>query len=72
MGAAMNEEKLNMDMRKFLKQFGVTSQQKIEFAIFKALEEGRLKGTETLAVKARLEVPALGLVHEVDSQIGLE
>ncbi len=68
----MNEEKMNMEMRKFLKKFGVTSQQKIEFAIFKALEEGKLKGTEILAVKARLEVPELGLVHEIDSQIALE
>ncbi len=68
----MNEEKMNMEMRKFLKKFGVTSQQKIEFAIFKALEEGQLKGTETLAVKARLEVPELRLVHEIDSQIALE
>lgn len=68
----MNEEKTNMDMRKFLKKFGVTSQQKIEYAIFKALEEGHLKGTETLAVKARLEVPELGLIHEIDSQIALE
>jgi hypothetical protein len=68
----MNEEKLNMDMRKFLKKFGVTSQQKIEYAIFKALEENRLKGTETLAVKARLELPELGLVHEIDDQIALE
>lgn len=68
----MNEEKLNMDMRKFLKQFGVTSQQKIEYAIFKALEENRLKGMETLAVKARLELPELDLVHEIDGQIALE
>lgn len=68
----MNEEKLNMDMRKFLKQFGVTSQQRIEYAIFKALQEGQLKGSETLAVKARLELPGLGLVHEIDGQIALE
>lgn len=68
----MNEEKMNMDMRKFLKKFGVTSQQKIEFAIFKALEEGRLKDIETLAVKARLEVPELQLIHEIDGQIALK
>nr|BAL55684.1 hypothetical conserved protein [uncultured Gammaproteobacteria bacterium]BAL57264.1 hypothetical conserved protein [uncultured Gammaproteobacteria bacterium] len=68
----MNEEKLNMDMRKFLKKFGVSSQQKIEYALFKALEEGRLKGTESLAVKARLELPELNLVHEIDGQIDLQ
>ncbi|GAB6066871.1 hypothetical protein JCM13664_01890 [Methylothermus subterraneus] len=68
----MNEEKLNMDMRKFLKKFGVSSQQKIEYALFKALEEGRLKCTESLAVKARLELPELNLVHEIDGQIDLQ
>ncbi len=68
----MNEEKFNLELRKFLKRFGVSSQQRIDHAVLKALEEGRLKGTETLAVKARLELPELNLVHEIDDQISLE
>ncbi|HEB77091.1 MAG TPA: hypothetical protein ENI90_01005 [Methylothermaceae bacterium] len=68
----MNEEKMNMEMRKFLKKFGVTSQQKIEHAIFKAVEEGRLKGNEAIKVKATLEIPELGVVHVVDGEITLE
>lgn len=68
----MNEEKMNMEMRKFLKHFGVTSQQQIEHALFKAIEEGRLKGNETLAVKATLELPELGVTHVVEGTIGLE
>lgn len=68
----MNEEKMNMEMRKFLKRFGVTSQQKIERAVFKAVEEGRLAGSERLKVKATLEIPELGMVHVVDGEIALE
>ncbi len=68
----MNEELMNMEMRKVLKKFGVTSQQQIEHAIFKAVEEGRLKGSETLAVKMTLEIPALNLTHEVEGEIKLE
>jgi len=68
----MNEEKMNMEMRKFLKKFGVTSQQKIEHAIFKAVEEGRLKGDEAIPVKATLEIADLGVVHVVAGEISLE
>ncbi len=45
----MNEEALNMSLRKFLKVVGVTSQQEIEKAIRAALADGRLKGNETRA-----------------------
>lgn len=68
----MNEETMNLEMRKFLKKFGVTSQQKIEHAIFKAVEEGRLKGDEAISVKATLEIPDLGVVHVVTGEIPLE
>ncbi len=68
----MNEELMNMEMRKVLKKFGVTSQQQIEHAIFKALEEGRLSGSENLEVKMTLEIPALNLIHTIEGEIKLE
>ncbi len=68
----MNEEKMNMDIRKLLKQFGVTAQQKIDHAIFKAIEDGKLEGNETFDAKIRLEIPALELSHEVAGKISLE
>ena len=46
----MNEDSLNTSVRKFLKEVGVTSQREIEKAVRGALDAGRLKGTETLAV----------------------
>ncbi|HEX7126407.1 MAG TPA: DUF6494 family protein [Thermodesulfobacteriota bacterium] len=52
----MNEEVFNQDIRKFLKRFGVTAQREIEKAVRDAVASGKLSGTETLKVRARLEL----------------
>ena len=44
----MNEDVFNMELRKFLKKVGVTSQREIEGAVRAALDSGKLSGTETL------------------------
>lgn len=59
---------LNMSMRKFLKQVGVTSQQEIEAAVRAAAATGDLpRGT----VKARmvLTIEEVGLEHVVEGDI---
>ena len=40
----MNEDIFNMELRKFLKKVGVTSQREIEQAVRAGLESGALKG----------------------------
>ena len=55
----MDEQALNISVRKFLKHFGVTSQREIEKAIGAAREGGKLKGDETLPVSATLSIPGL-------------
>ena len=50
----MNEEVFNLDLRKFLKRFGVTAQREIERAVADAIERGTLTGSETLVVRATL------------------
>jgi Family of unknown function (DUF6494) len=67
----MNEDRLNMDIRKFLKLVGVTSQREIEKAVRAALAEGRLGDTALLRPKVRLSIPEIGLDHVVDGEIGL-
>ena len=67
----MNEEALNLSIRKFLKQFGVGSQREIELAIQKALETGRLKGAESIPARATLRIEALGVDFVTESQITL-
>jgi ribosomal protein L1 len=68
----MNEDALNLSMRKFLKKVGVTSQREIEQAVRAALESGRLKGNETLPARVMLKVDGIGLEVEIKGDIGLE
>jgi hypothetical protein len=68
----VNDDVLNMSLRKFLKKVGVTSQREIENAIKAALEDGRLRGTERLPARVRLQLPAAGLDVEIDGEIELE
>ena len=67
----MDEETLNLTVRKFLKEVGVTSQREIEKAVRDALSSGRLRGDETLDAKMTLTIGALGLAHEIDGHIEL-
>ncbi|HET9413354.1 MAG TPA: DUF6494 family protein [Pseudolabrys sp.] len=67
----MNEEALNMSLRKFLKVVGVTSQQEIEKAIRAAVADGRLKGNETINAQMVLTIDKVGLNHKIDGEIEL-
>lgn len=68
----MDEEVLNISVRKFLKKVGVTSQREIEKAVRGAITEGRLVGREALPAKMVLKIDALGLSYEIDGVIELE
>ena len=67
----MNEDTLNMEIRKFLKKVGISSQREIERAVQNAMGEGTLTGSEKLAVKMTLELPDLDMKHELDGSINL-
>lgn len=67
----MDEDVLNMSLRKFLKKVGVTSQREIEQAIRQALAEGRLGDQAAVAAEVRLAIPAIGLDVLIDGQIEL-
>lgn len=68
----MNDETFNMDIRKFLKHFGVTAQRDIERAVEEARTGGKLKGNETLKARAVLTVEGLGTLATIDGDIRLE
>ncbi|WP_340121970.1 DUF6494 family protein [Methylobacter svalbardensis] len=68
----MNEDTLNLDIRKFLKNVGITSQREIEHAVFKAVESGKLNGSETIEIKMTLEAPAIGVSHCIEGKIALD
>ena len=67
----MNEDVFNMEVRKFLKKVGVTSQREMEQAVRDAIEAGKLSGSETLKVKVVLTLEGAGLSHEITGDIAL-
>jgi len=67
----MNEDRFNMDIRKFLKVVGVTAQREIERAVRAALAAGTLAETVLLKPRVTLSIPEIGLAHVVDGEIGL-
>jgi hypothetical protein len=68
----MNEETLNLSIRKFLKTVGVNAQRDIEQAVAKAIAEGRAKGSESFPARMTLDVAGLALNVRFDGEIRLE
>ena len=68
----MNDEALNMSIRKFLKTVGVNSQLAIEKAVQKAVAEGKLKGNEAFPAAMTLSVGKLAIDIRFDGEIKLE
>lgn len=68
----MNEAVLNLQLRRFLKTVGVTSQREIERAVRGAVASGRLEGSETLEARVTLEIPQVDLRHVLEGTIALE
>ena len=68
----MNEETLNLSIRKFLKMVGVNSQREIEQAAGKALADRTVSGKESLPARMTLEVAGLKLKVSFDGEINLE
>jgi hypothetical protein len=67
----MNDEALNMSIRKFLKTVGVNSQLAIEKAVRKAIDEGKLSGNESFPATMTLTVGKLALEVKFDGDIKL-
>ncbi len=65
----MNEDHFNMEIRKFLKLVGVTSQREIEAAVRAAVAAGKLRDGTALKARMRLTIPEVGLAHEIDGTI---
>jgi hypothetical protein len=66
----MNEDTLNIEVRKFLKLVGVTSQREIEIAVRGAATN--LKPGTKLKPKMRLSIPEIGLDHVIDGEIAVD
>jgi hypothetical protein len=67
----MDEEVFNLDVRKFLKRFGVTAQREIEKAVGEAMRRHTLQGNEVLQVRATLTLPGVLPQFQVEGKIAL-
>jgi hypothetical protein len=67
----MDDDVLNMSVRKFLKKVGVTSQREIEQAVREAVAAGRLKGGAKLPIRAEIALGEVGLRVVVDGDLEL-
>ena len=68
----MDEELLNIQVRKFLKKVGIQSQREIEQAVKNHQKKGSLSGTEELDATMLLEVPEINLKVSIDGKIKIE
>ncbi|HMA31006.1 MAG TPA: DUF6494 family protein [Casimicrobiaceae bacterium] len=68
----MNEETLNLSIRKFLKMVGVSSQREIEQAVARAIAARAVAGNESFPARMTLEIAGLKLVAKFDGDIRLE
>ncbi len=68
----MNEEKLNISVRKFLKNVGVTSQRKIEDKAKLAVSSSKVSESKTIKISAKLLSEELDLNEIIEGEIEIE
>ncbi|MDB5651404.1 MAG: hypothetical protein JWL62_2924 [Hyphomicrobiales bacterium] len=68
----MNEDALNISIRKFLKKVGVTSQREIEKAVRDAAGRGELQPNEKLAARMTLQIEGISLRLEIAGEIHVD
>jgi len=68
----MNEETLNLSIRKFLKMVGISSQREIEQAVAKAIASRLISGNEAFPAHVTLDVPGLKINVKFDGEIRLQ
>ena len=68
----MNDEVLDMGIRRFLKEFGTTAQREIENSVASGIRSGKLEGSTSVRARARLEIPSLGTYLDIERDIPLE
>ena len=68
----MDEDIFNMDLRKFLKKVGVTSQRAIEEAVRQGIDSGALAGKNSVKAQVVLTIEGMDVTHTVDGDISFK
>ena len=68
----MNEENLNLEIRKFLKKVGISSQKIIENYITKSVGEGNLKISDEVLIEMKMTIKDQNIEHTISDKIKIE
>ena len=68
----MNEENLNLEIRKFLKKVGISSQKIIENYITKSVGEGNLKISDQVSIEMKMTIKDQNIEHTISEKIKIE
>ena len=68
----MNEENLNLEIRKFLKKVGINSQKIIENYIIKSVGEGNLKISDEVSIEMKMTIKDQNIEHTISEKIKIE
>ena len=68
----MNEDNLNMEIRKFLKKVGITSQRILENEINLAYKKGLIKSGNSIDIQMQLKIESIGLANTISGKINIE
>ena len=68
----MNEDSLNMEIRKFLKKVGITSQRIIENQINTANNNGSIKAGDVIELEMTLSIKNFQSSNRIDGKITIE
>ena len=68
----MNEEKLNLSVRKFLKNVGITSQRKIEDKVREKIKSSSISSSKKIIISAQLFSEELNLNEKIEGEIEIE
>ena len=67
----MDDKIFNLEIRKFLKSFGITAQTEIEKKVRESLQNNLIKEDEILEVEANLNIKKINLNHKISGTIKL-
>tara|TARA_B100001029_G_C14837743_1_gene326560 strand:- start:256 stop:465 length:210 start_codon:yes stop_codon:yes gene_type:complete len=68
----MNEEKLNISIRKFLKNVGINSQRLIEDKVRNSVKDGEISNSKKIKIQAKIVCEDLNLSNSIDGEIDIE
>ena len=68
----MNEDNLNMEIRKFLKKVGITSQRLIESSIHDADTKGKIKRGDEIIIEMTLNIKSLNNENKIHGTIKID